>query len=48
MDCLKSTVILPRQNPVDVAVDAALTVTLMCLNARIGPVNYPTCACYTQ
>lgn len=48
IDCMKSTVILWRQNPADVAVDAAKTVTLMCLNARIGPLNYPAYAYHTQ
>lgn len=47
MDCMKS-VIPWRQNPVDVAVDAAKTVTLMWLNARIGTVNYPAYVCHTQ
>lgn len=41
MNCLKSTVILLGQNPVDVAVNVK-TVTLMCFSARIGSISYPT------
>lgn len=36
MDCIEPTVILRKQNPEGVAMDAAKSVVLMWLNTRIG------------